>query len=107
MPERVLGDQLKPIDSVETEPADVIHGRDIAGDSLTNRIVDSLVLLVVELSKRTGNKVFLRLETIRLCRVDDPVSPSKAELVGNLVEEETETECGVFIHGLCFVVVGF
>ena len=107
MPERVLGDQLKAVDSVETEPADIIHGGDIAGHSLSNRILDSLVLLVVELAKGTGNKVFLRLETIRLCRVDDSVSTGKAKLVGELVEEETETECGVFIHGLCFVVVGF
>ena len=85
-----LGDQLKAIDAIQAEPADVIHGRDIASDSLTDRIANLMatILLVEELTERTRHMILLRLKAISLCRVNDAVGFSQAELIGETSEEE-------------------
>jgi len=100
-----LGDQLKAVDAIQAEPADVIHSRDIASDSLTSRIVHSTILLVEELPERTGNLILLRLKTIRRRRVDDAIGSAQAELVSEFREEEVETDCG--FHGSVVFVLLF
>jgi hypothetical protein len=99
-----LGDQLKPVDPVKSEPAEIIHGRDIASDSLAYRLV-ALVLLIEELANRTRDMIFLRLETIRLCRIDDFVSLGKAELVGIAIEEEADFGFGFHGVGFCILII--
>ena len=87
---RQLGDQFKPDNAIQSEPTDVIHSRDIAGDSLASRRVDTLVLFIEELSERTGNMILLRLKAIRLCLVDDAVGLAQSDGISNLGEQEVE-----------------
>jgi len=97
---KILGDQFKPNDAIQAEPADVIHGRDIAGDSLASGILRATILLVEELGKRTRHLILFRLKAVRLCLVDDLVGIEKAQLVGDFREEQVK----VGFH--CFCVLG-